>query len=238
LKASKLIGVHEVIATDVLCEGEKTVASTRNFIKEYNKFYSEDIRLGRPTPKIMAVPQGRTIEEWLDCYIRLVMTNGVDVLGFSKISVPTCFGGPNARKTSGGVVQSRLKLLDHLESNRMWPSQLSRSIEIHLLGGDDWSGYEIREVRNRGYNRHIRSNDTSAPVWYGSFNLKFDPFTGKAPSFVVEKPDLENHRQTTVENIDKNIAIVLANIALFNKMCYAPTDTPIGRSNALPKSGS
>ena len=220
LKAAKLVGAHEVIATDVLLNGQGTIDSTRAFIKEYVKFFGEEIRLGKPIPKIMAVPQGNTIDEWIDCYTRLVHMQRVQVLGFSKISVPVSFGGPNARKVSGGVIQARLKLLAHLADSKLLPSQIGQTGNapcIHLLGGDDWSGYELDQVSQK-YSKDVRSNDSSAPIWYGAQGVKFDSFTGKASQFVVEKPDLENTRQTTVESIDKNIAIVLANIAVFLKM--------------------
>lgn len=224
LKAAKLIGASEVIATDVLCNGDATMASTRNFIKEFKAFFGEEIRTGRPVPKIMAVPQGKTPEEWLDCYTRLLYTENVDVLGFSKISVPTSFGGPDARKTSGGVVNARLKLIKFLDEKCMWPENIvgRKKIEIHLLGGDNWSGHELREVSKtvgwRVPSHPIRSNDTSAPVWYGAYGQKFDAFTGKAATFIGEKPDLENHRQTTAEMINKNMEAVLTNIAIFHKM--------------------
>lgn len=220
LKASKIIGAHEVIATDVLLNGQATVDSTRNFIKEYLKFFGEEIRLNKPRPKIMAVPQGNTVDEWIDCYVRLLHMQHVQVLGFSKISVPISFGGPNARKVSGGVVQARIKLLDYLRDNKLLPSQLSQTgnaPRIHLLGGDDYSGMEL-DYMSTWYSKDVRSNDSSAPIWYGAQGVKFDSFSGKASQFVIEKPDLENERQTTKENIDKNIAIVLANIAIFLKM--------------------
>jgi len=218
LKAAKLVGAHEVIATDVLLNGQATIDSTRTFIKEYAKMFGEELRLGKPVPKIMAVPQGNTVDEWMDCYVRLLHMSHVQVLGFSKISVPVSFGGPNARKVSGGVVQARLKLLNHLSENNLLPSQISNGRAapcIHLLGGDDWSGHELEQVSQKYSD--VRSNDSSAPIWYGAQGVKFDSFTGKASQFIIEKPDLENTRQTTVESIDKNIAIVLANIAIFLK---------------------
>lgn len=225
LKSAKKIGANEVIATDVLLDGDATVVSTRDFIKEYRQFFGEEIRLGRPVPKIMAVPQGKTIEEWIDCYMRLIVMDGVDVLGFSKISVPTAFGGLNARNVDGGVTQSRLKLYNYLDDKQLWPYCLRRlHIDIHLLGGDSWSGYELKNISsyNQSYTEKsqrdlIRSNDTSAPVWYGAQGVSFDPFTGKAAKFISEKPDLENERQETSEKIDGNISIIMKNISVLHK---------------------
>lgn len=240
LEASKYIGADEVIATDVLCDGPATVASTRNFIEEFRKFYGEEIRRGFPVPRVMAVPQGKTVEEWIDSYLCLLHMDGVDVLGFSKISVPTCFGGPNARKVDGGVTQSRLKLYDYLDEKALWPFDCNRNVKIHLLGGDSWSGYELQSIvsqpdptetdrekakqtRNAAWmrpvsvRRMIRSNDTSAPVWYGANEVSFDPFTGKASKFIVEKPDLENKRQDTAEKIDQNLSTIMKNISVLLK---------------------
>ena len=155
LKAAKRIGVDEVIATDVLLDGDATVASTREFIKQYNNFFSEEIRLGRPVPKIMAVPQGKTVEEWIDCYMRLIALEGVNVLGFSKIAVTTAFGGPNARSVDGGVTQSRLKLYDYLDQKQLWPYSLRRfHLDVHLLGGDSWSAYELKSIAQHKRERY------------------------------------------------------------------------------------
>lgn len=217
LEASKLVGADEIIATDVLCHGPETIKSTRNFIKEFLSFYGEEIRLEKFVPKIMAVPQGQSIQEWIDCYTTLLLTEGVDVIGFSKIAIPTCFGGPNARKVDGGVTQSRLKLYDYLDKHYLWPSQLGRACtDIHLLGGDSWSGFELIQVCNK-WPKAIRSNDTSAPVWYGANGIAFDPFTGKASKFLIEKPDLENRIQTTAEKIETNLSLIMKNIATLLK---------------------
>jgi hypothetical protein len=231
LEASKAIGVDEVIATDVLCNGDETVKSTRNFIAEFEKFYSEEIRLQKPVPRIMAVPQGKSPEEWTDCYMRLLGLQGVSVIGFSKIAVPSSFGGSNSRKVDGGVTQSRLKLYDYLDENQLWPFDLNRNVAIHLLGGDSWSGYELKSIVTHkptkesmvfsgpaSKRRLIRSNDTSAPVWYGANGVSFDPFTGKASKFIEEKPDLENKRQTTAELLNKNAALIMRNINVLLKM--------------------
>lgn len=227
LKAAKIIGANEVIATDVLCDGDKTVVSTRAFIQEYNQFYGEEIRVGKPVPKIMAVVQGKTIDEWMDCYVRLLAMKGVDVLGFSKISVPVSFGGPTARTVSGGVTTSRLKLYDYLTERKLWPmqTQYAHKVEVHLLGGDDWTGHELKTIKGYNFNCPInypecpiRSNDTSAAVWYGAHNVAFDPFSGKASKFIVEKPDLENHRQVTAEKLSSNAQLIQANINVFHKM--------------------
>lgn len=228
LEAAKAIGADEVIATDVLCEGDETVKSTRNFISEFRAFFGEEIRQGKPVPKIMAVPQGKSIEEWIDCYARLVVMDGVDVIGFSKISVPVSFGGPNARKVDGGVTQSRLKLYDYLDENLLWPDLLCRpNMKIHLLGGDSWSGHELKSITTYGGGtkspipllgrRQIRSNDTSAPVWYGANSVAFDPFSGKASKFIVEKPDLENKRQDTAELINEHLSLIVKNISVLHK---------------------
>lgn len=224
IDAAKLIGVDEVIATDVLCEGDATVASTRNFIKEFREAYGEETRQGKPVPKIMAVPQGKSVEEWTDCYLRLVAMDGVDVVGFSKIAVPISFGGPKARKIDGGVTQGRLKLYDYLDENQLWPFDLNRNVKVHLLGGDSWSGYELASINKHtgefgpiSQRRLIRSNDTSAPVWYGANGVAFNPFSGKASKFIEEKPDLEDKRQTTSEMIKENYALVMKNICTLLK---------------------
>lgn len=227
LNAAKQIQANEVIATDVLLDGDATVESTRNFIKEHDKFYlhaNEDERI----PQIMAVVQGKTMEEWLDCYVRLVHMPGVNTIGFSKISIPVAFGTSDARTISGGVARARIALYNTLTSRKMWPGQMrfghdyKDRMAIHLLGGDNWTPYELAKVvmlntmPNIPY-EPIRSNDTSAAVWYGASAISFNPDDGRADTLKADKPDLENNYSTTYTNIEANMTTILQNIAVFHK---------------------
>ena len=75
----------------------------------------------------------------------------------------------------------------------------------------------LSRLLNTSVRDTIRSNDTSAPVWYGAQGVAFDPFTGKASKFIKEKPDLENERQETAERINSNMETIMKNISVLLK---------------------
>ncbi len=86
LRAATRIHATVVICQDVLYDSALTISATRRFMAE----------AGDSSYRFMAVPQGTTRTEWLDCYDILATMPGVDMIGLSKLSVPRCFGGPVA----------------------------------------------------------------------------------------------------------------------------------------------
>ena len=81
LAAAERIAASVVICQDVLYDSAATVATTRTFLTEAAGTGYE----------LMAVPQGRTRAEWLDCYQQLAQLSGVTMIGLSKLSVPASF---------------------------------------------------------------------------------------------------------------------------------------------------
>ncbi len=209
LRAAQQINASEVICTDVLCDYWATVQSTQNFISEYQKIWPQGPDSGGP--RLQAVVQGSTKEEWWTCYDTLRMTPEVHVLGFSKVSIPHCFHGN--REDSGCVTQARLKVTQTIEQDEsLWPILQGKT--IHLLGGDNWSPYEL-SVQTKY--RWIRSNDTSMPIWYGRHGQTVDGHTGKLDEIITEKPDLENLDPETAIECTRNDVSILHNIAMLQK---------------------
>ncbi len=209
LQAAQLINASEVICTDVLCDYWATIDSTQNFISEYQKIWP----IGREHsgPKMQAVVQGNNEEDWWVCYHALNTMPEIDVLGFSKVSIPHCFHGN--REDSGCVTQARLKVTQIIqEDENLWPILQGKT--VHLLGGDNWSPYEL-SIQTRY--RWIRSNDTSMPIWYGRHGQTADLETGKIADIITEKPDLENLKPETADECDKHHAEILHNIAVLQK---------------------
>jgi hypothetical protein len=48
----------------------------------------------------------------------------------------------------------------------------------------------------------IRSNDSSAAVWYGRYHYTYNE-EGKIDNIILEKPDLENRNSETKEALDR-----------------------------------
>jgi hypothetical protein len=192
LDAAEIIQPNEVIAEDVLFDGERTIESTKRFINQMDKRGT----LGRI--QIMGVVQGKTRDEWLTCLNQLMDIKEVNTIGLSKLSVPMSFLG---EKESGGCVAcSRLEctsLIDRCYDYNP-DGRTIRGKCFHLLGGDNWLPWEIKQQTQYPW---IRSNDSSAAVWYGSSGEVFNE-EGKIENIILGKPDLENKCWTTANALD------------------------------------
>ncbi|MBX7267519.1 hypothetical protein KIF24_16780 [Micromonospora sp. Llam7] len=167
LDAAARINAAVVVCTDVLYDGPATVATTRQFLTD---------AADHPY-QFMAVPQGTTRAEWLDCYQRLTDL-GVGLIGLSKLSVPRCFAAP--------VAEARLDCADILHRR-------DEPVPLHLLGGDRSLPWELAEHRRRSHDL-ITSNDSSFAYWYPATGVAVDETTGRAAREAPGKPDLTGGR--------------------------------------------
>lgn len=131
IKAAKAVKADEVILPDVLKDGKRTLIRTMDSI--------EEIAAALSGVKLMAVPQGKDIEEWLECYTELIKLP-IHVIGINKFTHDYMLGG-------------RLKFCKSLkECGLVLPN-----LEYHLLGLPE----DISEIRNQAkYNEWIRGVDT------------------------------------------------------------------------------
>lgn len=106
VEKAKLIGASEIIIPDFFMEGEATIESAIENIPY--------VREHAPKLKIMVVPQGDTIEDWL-YYAREVIKLDIDTIGIPKVL--TKLGGRDAR----------LEVLADLAFSL-------RGLDVHLLG--------------------------------------------------------------------------------------------------------
>lgn len=195
LEAQKMIGAQEVICTDVLCNGEKTIEKTLEFIDVVDK----KGMLGKI--KLQAVVQGNTKEEWFFCYKKFLKIKKINCIGLSKISVPKCFLG--TREESGCVARARLLCIQEIIQKELMPHFHEKT--IHCLGSDNWMGFELSSHKRYEW---IRSMDSSAPVWYGHHGHEFDE-KGKIENIITEKPILEGNIELQNKGkIFKNIAMI------------------------------
>jgi hypothetical protein len=232
LQAAEMINPSIVIAQDVLCDRHATLESTKAFIK-----YVEDKGLLGKFD-IMAVPQGKTEDEWLMSYEELSALPQVDQIGLSKISVPLSFGGTQSK--DGCVATARLECTSKIHAEFFLKNKSSRDLQVapqeyglvgtqwarkhrlkytgpkpaHLLGGDNQLPWELSQQKRYPW---IFSNDSSATVQYGLKGKKFDPHTGTIENIITEKPDLENNIPFTIDYLVKYSDHILHNIALLHR---------------------
>jgi hypothetical protein len=202
LDAALLIDPSEVIATDVLFQGEATVASTKYFIE---RMKARGV-LGKY--QVMAVPQGRNMEEWWDCLEKILAIPKVDTIGLSKLSVPVSYFGE--KESSGNCARSRIMVTE------MMDKRLRKGLKpVHLLGGDNWTPWEMKQQVTYPW---IRSNDSSCAVWYGMHNRTFNE-EGKIDEIITKKPDLENEDPNTADELDLQTTQILENIVHWHMAC-------------------
>jgi len=190
LDAAEITQPTEVIATDVLYDKDATISSTKDFL-QYMKH-----RQLTDKYRVMAVVQGSSEGEWLDCFVRLSELP-VQTIGLSKLSVPKSFLGE--QDTSGCVARARLKCIKLICEHKLDKLLLKHGQVIHLLGGDNWTAWEMSQQKIYPW---IRSNDSSCAVWYGLHSKVFDE-TGKIESLITTLPDLENKNIYTALFLDK-----------------------------------
>lgn len=137
-----MIGATEIILPDVFKDTEATLEAAC-YAMEYLEAYGRDLPF-----KVMAVPQGSTIEEWLYCAEQMIEWD-IDCLGIPKVLVAI-----NGR-------DGRLDALQRL-GNKL------RGLDIHLLGC--WTNALeltlIAKAEYEGIIRPIRGVDSALAYYY------------------------------------------------------------------------
>ena len=177
IEAAKIISANEIVLTDYLYDCEKTIDATYHCLDILRK----ERMLGKFV--LHTVPQGSNEEEWMDCFDTMMSIEEIDVIGLSKLSVPKCFGKSKSHEKEGSVAKSRIKAIKHIVSSGLYKVEKNylqkkhhKGKQIHLLGGDNWTPYELSILNKYSF---IRSIDTSMPVWYGLHCKKIDIIIGK-----------------------------------------------------------
>lgn len=206
LELAKKIRPHEIICTDHLFEKDKTLDSTNKFVsyvRVAGNYVDGDVQL-------MAVPQGRTIDEWFQCYKAMLNMKEITTIGLSKVSVPQCFIGN--REELGAITKGRILCTSEIVARGLEPDKYKKT--VHLLGSDAWMGYEVRV---QSQYKWIRSIDSSAPVHYGLNKKEMDVDTGRFNVMLTDKPDLENVKHDTAVHCRANEDKIYFNIAVVQK---------------------
>lgn len=113
---ARFVGAHEIIVPDVFLDKNATLETSWRAVNY--------VRLNCPELKIMVVPQGRTLEEWLDCFGEM-MTWNVDCIGIPKV-LSSFKETTNLER--GKVLNIIKDVVD--EYNELH----TKKVDIHLLG--------------------------------------------------------------------------------------------------------
>jgi hypothetical protein len=203
VKAALKINPSEICVPDILFDGPATVDSVKDFMKWIENKYPDLYE----STQFMAIPQGTRSEEWLDCYHKLVEIDSIDTIGFSKLGIPEAFLGQHHEPYNCTI--SRSLLAKRLFNESTTPDIFGK--QCHLLGSDNAGPSELTGYIEKGYDKWIRSNDTSMPYMYGLTGNPIDEKLKRVEPIVMKKLDFSLEHSTLLneqkQTIDHNFKI-------------------------------
>lgn len=199
LEAADYTLAAEIVCPDVLFDGEATIASTKEFIKDFNKHYNHVIKEKRP--KLMAAVQGKNLVDYLKCHNAIynmdVDGTKIDTMGLSFLGVEKVF--PDVSPTL-----RRLIMLDLLHFNNI------PCLPMHMLGIAD-NPVELKLVNSMTHLRGIvRGNDSSSAYVHGSNKIGFNFQYGLAVPKIKTKVNFDEiiTDNEALDTIAHNIATI------------------------------
>lgn len=190
------INADEIIAPDKYHDAETTYKETMSFLDDYYDDYLKN------NYKVMAVPQGDTLEDYYDCYCAFVDDERIDTIGIGyRNLIPAVMDNiADMNKYDFNISDEMWSALNnHLEDNcfnytmsRLWFLRMLvkfkklaiRNKQIHLLGL--YNPYEIKILNTalkKAEKKRIRSCDSAAPWQAAQASVVFNKNYG-----VVTKP--------------------------------------------------
>ena len=148
LEKAKAVGAAEMILTDVFCDREATLEAIAKDME-----YLKNVR----HPKVMLVPQGKNIDDWVLCAQQLIRDYGTSVVyGVPKVLVK--FGGRDGRLSAIASLIEVCPVAKHCTFHLLgcWKSPL----EVTMLAKLSSQVYKKLEWPN------IRGVDSAMPFVY------------------------------------------------------------------------
>ena len=156
LRAAELVQPDEIVLPDKFKDGPATLELIKQTLKELPK----DLPY-----KLMAVPQGKDLHEWLECYNEILNLERIQVIGIPKVTQTYTIG-----RAGLTTLLSQKNIIDH-------------GRDYHLLGV--WENpFEIA-LQARHY--WIRGVDTSIAVLCGQLGIAFDFQRG----LLISRPEIK-----------------------------------------------
>lgn len=176
----------EVIALDVLNDKQATID---NAIELINRMYEDDLL---DSIEIMFVPQGNSMEEWLECYMWALQEPSITTIGMSKLAIPHCFLGQTDKDQN--IMEARHMCFDILLENGLIQKPL------HFLGAQD-----PREFLKYKDNPLCRSTDSCFSVLAGMKGILWDQGNFErvpTPDGYFTMPMIKDHMIAATRNIN------------------------------------
>lgn len=148
----------EIVLPDVVYNKVETIKRT---VAAYNEFERNSLQ---EVYQFMAVPQGETFNDWLDCLTTFLSLPHITTIGVSK------FVTPKFQKEMGDDANVRLECVDAIVR---LAHRMKRPVQIHLLGCYD-NPKEIAEI-NRIFEDVVRGTDSAIAYVYSRAGVKYEP---------------------------------------------------------------
>ncbi len=144
---------NEVIAPDVLFDKEATIKNAMSFAERLVGEGLED------TVEMFFCPQGKTKQDWIECYLWGLTQKYIHTIGFSKIAIPQAW--LEDWKDDQGIKEARHMAYDYLKERNLLLKP------IHCLGQGDPTEF--------AYYDHpmMRSTDSVYPILAASLGQDF-----------------------------------------------------------------
>lgn len=186
LKAVELVRAKEVVAPDFIKDSLGTMKAVDSFIKE----------LGDSKISVMAVPQGKDWNSWMECYEWMLRNPRVTRIGISIIALDLIF------PKEVPATMRRICLLDYLYNKDLMAKPL------HLLGMSD-NPRELKLISRENYCL-VEGLDTSSAWIHGINGYRFDNDRGLSISKIKTKIDFHQTEATKeqLDNVRYNIQIM------------------------------
>lgn len=168
------IGASEMVMTDVFCDRQKTLNAIADGVDRLKAVVH---------PKLMLVPQGNSVDDWIKCAHEIIMTyNTMDfTIGVPKVLVH--LGGRDGRAAAISGLQEVCPIVRHFTFHLLgcWTTPLEVTMIDKLQHSDDKFP-------------HIRGVDSAMPLVYARANKLLDH---------QDRPDSEpiNFQYTKVNDI-------------------------------------
>jgi hypothetical protein len=145
IKATELVWAKELVLPDCYLDGAITIQRVKEALNELSNNTSSIIQ----SLSLMAVPQGKTIDEYEKCFLELLQMNEVDTIGFS-------YGAINEAFRAWGIPKSllRIAVISYLNKHFNF-SKYNKQFHCLGIGGHP---IEIKYLKRFEF---IRSADSS-----------------------------------------------------------------------------
>jgi len=183
----------EVIAPDVLFDKDATIQNAIDFKARMEKEGLLDVT------DIFFCPQGKTKEDWLECYEWGLEQDWIQTIGFSKIAVPQAW--LSDWKDDQGIKEARHMAYDYLKEKNLLLKP------IHCLGQGDPTEFAHYD------HPAMRSTDSVFPVLAASHGQDFNV------DHTTRIPTPHNFLETyDMSQID--MKLVESNVEFLKKQCH------------------